>query len=117
MVDGDVFINIFFGDLWVSENNTMVRINDGQIALEGDKSGFVKIGHIDSIQNLDTEFYTEPLDACPICRSKDVACVIDSTNMLWKIGCSTSDCPCCVNHMNGSFGSRSHAVLKWNNRG
>lgn len=109
----NVLLNRFFGDLWIENGESLIRINDGQIAHVGNRSGFAKIGEIDSIETLDLSFYDE-LRPCPICNTNMITCVQDSMNLKWKIGCTTHNCPCCVEHMVGWCTTRGEAVRHWN---
>lgn len=48
-VDGDIYWNPSFGDLWLVENGYFIKINDGYIIDINDPASFVKVGHIDGI--------------------------------------------------------------------
>lgn len=50
-VDGDVYWNPGFGDLWIVDGDQFVKINDGYTIDLDDPVGFVKVGHIDGIIN------------------------------------------------------------------
>lgn len=50
-VDGDVYWNPRFGDLWIVDGDQFVKINDGYTIDLDDPVGFVKVGHIDGIIN------------------------------------------------------------------
>lgn len=50
-VDGDVYLNPVFGDLWVVDGKSFVKINDGYTIDLDDPEGFVKVGHISGIIN------------------------------------------------------------------
>lgn len=49
--DGDVYLNPLFGDLWVVDGATFVKINDGYSVDIDDPQGFIKVGHIDGVTN------------------------------------------------------------------
>lgn len=51
VVDGDVYWNPYFGDLWIVDSDQFVKINDGYTIDLDDPVGFVKVGHIDGIIN------------------------------------------------------------------
>lgn len=115
---GEVYLNTAFGDLWtVANNNSLIRINTGETVYVEDSSflHFKKIGEIEGVQDLDTSFYTEFV-TCPICGSHQISCLMEFNTMKWKIGCKTSDCPCCVDHMIGKYRYREEAVRSWNRR-
>lgn len=118
LVLGDVYLNPSFGDCWtVGLNNSLIRINTGETIYLEDSfiSHFKHIGHIEGVQNLDTSFHVD-LNHCPLCGSHQVSCVLDFTVMKWKVGCKTSECPCCVEHMIGTYKSREDAVRNWNKK-
>ena len=47
-VNGDIYYNPFFGDLWIIQNDTKIKkINDSYITDIDDVAEFVYIGHID----------------------------------------------------------------------
>lgn len=48
-VDGDIYLNPMFGDLWIVEDNSFIKINDGFTIDLDDPEGFVKVGHVDNI--------------------------------------------------------------------
>lgn len=48
-VDGDIYLNPMFGDLWVVEDNSFIKINDGFTIDLDDPEGFVKVGHVDDV--------------------------------------------------------------------
>lgn len=50
-IDGDVYLNPVFGDLWVVDGKSFVKINDGYTIDLDDPEGFVKVGHISGIIN------------------------------------------------------------------
>lgn len=114
LVEGDVYLNTYYGDFWVVvSNHTLVRINTGETLHLEISNTFIRVGHVDSLNNLETTFYQE-LNRCPLCKSTQVSCVVDYTNMLWKIGCSTKECPCYIGSMVGKYSRREQAVSRWN---
>lgn len=48
-VDGDIYLNPMFGDLWIVEDNSFIKINDGFTIDLDDPEGFVKVGHVDDV--------------------------------------------------------------------
>ena len=54
-VNGDIYLNPFFGDLWVVDNGKFIKINDGYFVDLDTPSGFVKVGHIDGVTNIRTD--------------------------------------------------------------
>ena len=44
-VDGDIYFNPVFGDLWIVENGKFVKINDGYDISLNEPEHFIKIGH------------------------------------------------------------------------
>ena len=44
-VDGDIYFNPVFGDLWIVENGKFVKINDGYDISLDEPEHFIKIGH------------------------------------------------------------------------
>ena len=48
-IDGDVYWNPFFGDLWLVEDGCFIKINDGYTTDLNDPANFVKVGHINGI--------------------------------------------------------------------
>lgn len=50
-VDGDIYLNPFFGDMWIVDNKSFIKINDGYTIDIDDPSGFVKVGHVDGVIN------------------------------------------------------------------
>lgn len=46
-VDGDIYWNPFFGDLWIVDGSDFVKINDGYRAEIEEVVGFVKVGYAD----------------------------------------------------------------------
>lgn len=49
--DGDVYLNPFFGDLWVVDGKSFIKINDGYTIDLDEPEGFVKVGHINGVIN------------------------------------------------------------------
>lgn len=48
MKNGDIYLNPFFGDLWIIVNDTQIRkINDSYTDDFNNVIGFKKVGHID----------------------------------------------------------------------
>ncbi len=47
--DGDIYLNPFFGDLWVVDGTSFIKINDGYTIGLDDPEGFIKVGHIDNV--------------------------------------------------------------------
>lgn len=48
-VDGDVYLNPSFGDLWVVQDQAFIRINDGLTIDLDEPEGFIKVGHVDGV--------------------------------------------------------------------
>ena len=46
-VDGDVYFNPVFGDLWIVDKGRFVKINDGYDIGLDEPVDFVKVGHVD----------------------------------------------------------------------
>ena len=44
-VDGDIYFNPVFGDLWIVENGEFVKINDGYNIPLDEPEHFIKVGH------------------------------------------------------------------------
>lgn len=44
-VDGDIYFNSVFGDLWIVENGKFVKINDGYDISLDEPEHFIKVGH------------------------------------------------------------------------
>ena len=44
-VDGDIYFNPVFGDLWIVENGKFVKINDGYNISLDEPEHFIKVGH------------------------------------------------------------------------
>lgn len=49
--DGDIYLNPYFGDLWVVGGASFIKINDGYEIELGEPEGFVKVGHISGVTN------------------------------------------------------------------
>lgn len=53
---GDIYLNPFFGDLWVvdiiDKQKSFIKINDGYSIDIDEPEGFVKVGHIDGVINV-----------------------------------------------------------------
>lgn len=47
--DGDIYLNPFFGDLWVVKESSFVKINNGYTVDLDDPKGFIKVGHIGNV--------------------------------------------------------------------
>ena len=50
-IDGDIYLNPCFGDLWIVDGGTFIKINDGYSVELDDPSGFVKVGHVEGVIN------------------------------------------------------------------
>ena len=50
-VDGDIYLNPAFGDLWVVDGEEFTKINDGLRIDLNEPEGFVKVGHVDGVVN------------------------------------------------------------------
>ena len=48
-IDGDIYWNTMFGDLWVVDRGYFIKINDGYSTELNDPVGFIKVGHIDGV--------------------------------------------------------------------
>lgn len=47
-INGDIYYNPFFGDLWIIQNDTKIKkINDSYTTDIDDVAEFVYVGHID----------------------------------------------------------------------
>lgn len=46
-IDGDIYFNPFFGDLWIVDKGRFVKINDGYDIPIDEPGGFIKVGHAD----------------------------------------------------------------------
>lgn len=47
--DGDIYLNPCFGDLWVVDGTSFIKINDGYAIDLDEPEGFIKVGHIDGV--------------------------------------------------------------------
>lgn len=54
-VDGDIYWNPWFGDLWVVDGDHFIKINDGEMCELDEPVGFEKVGHVDGIVNRQRE--------------------------------------------------------------
>lgn len=113
--NGDLYIDTYFGSIWSVESEELVKLNVGEILPLDNCKNMIYVGRILSIDHFDTEFYSKP-DPCPICGSSTIMLVKDTSNLLWKIGCSHEECPCCAKHMSGCFENRATAIRRWNDR-
>lgn len=50
-VDGDIYLNPSFGDMWIVDGDTFVKINDGYTMDLDDTYDFIKVGHVDGVIN------------------------------------------------------------------
>lgn len=50
-VDGDIYLNPVFGDLWIVDGESFIKINDGYTIDIDEPAGFVKVGHVDDVIN------------------------------------------------------------------
>ena len=44
-INGDIYFNPVFGDLWIVENGKFVKINDGYNISLDEPEHFIKVGH------------------------------------------------------------------------
>ena len=44
-INGDIYFNPVFGDLWIVENGKFIKINDGYDILLDEPEHFIKVGH------------------------------------------------------------------------
>lgn len=49
--DGDIYLNPYFGDLWVVDGASFIKINDGYEIELDEPEEFVKVGHISGVIN------------------------------------------------------------------
>ena len=47
--DGDIYLNPWFGDLWVVDGAAFVKINDGYTIDLDEPEGFIKVGHVSGV--------------------------------------------------------------------
>lgn len=45
--NGDVYLNLCFGDLWIVEETNLIKINDGYTIEIDEPVGFEYVGHLD----------------------------------------------------------------------
>lgn len=50
-VDGDIYLNPCFGDLWIVDGKQFILINDGYSTDIDGPEGFIKVGHVDGVIN------------------------------------------------------------------
>lgn len=50
-VDGDIYLNPMFGDLWIVQGMELIKINDGYRIEVDEPEGFFKVGHVDGVVN------------------------------------------------------------------
>ena len=50
-VDGDIYLNPYFGDMWIVDDKHFIKINDGYTTDFDDPEGFIKVGHVDGVIN------------------------------------------------------------------
>lgn len=48
-VDGDIYFNPVFGDLWIVDKGRFIKINDGYEIELDEPANFIKVGHVDGI--------------------------------------------------------------------
>lgn len=48
-IDGDIYVNPCFGDLWIVQNKKFIKINHGYTMDLEDPSGFLKVGHVENV--------------------------------------------------------------------
>lgn len=58
--NGDIYLNPFFGDLWVADGQSFVKINDGLTIDIDEPEGFIKVGHISGVINRKSEQNRNP---------------------------------------------------------
>lgn len=51
MENGDIYLNPFFGDLWVVDGDSFIKINNWHRIDIDEPEGFIKVGHIDNVVN------------------------------------------------------------------
>lgn len=49
--NGDIYLNPCFGDLWVVDGASFIKINDGYTIDLDEPEGFIKVGHINDVIN------------------------------------------------------------------
>ena len=55
-VDGDIYFNPVFGDLWIVENGKFVKINDGYDIPLDEPEHFIKVGHAELAKILNSYY-------------------------------------------------------------
>lgn len=50
-VDGDIYLNPFFCDMWIVDGQKFVKINDGLTVDLDEPTGWEKVGHVDGVIN------------------------------------------------------------------
>ncbi len=50
-VNGDIYLNPCFRDLWIVDDGRFIKINDGYDIDINDPIGFIRVGHVDGVQN------------------------------------------------------------------
>lgn len=57
-INGNIYFNSVFGDLWIVENGKFVKINDGYDIPLDEPEHFIKVGHAEwpKIRNLYSNF-------------------------------------------------------------
>lgn len=50
-INGDIYLNPCFGDLWVVDGKSFIKINDGCTIDLDEPEGFIKVGHISGVMN------------------------------------------------------------------
>lgn len=48
-VDGDIYLNPCFGDLWIVQDKQFIKINDGYFVDLDEPAGFIKVGHVEGV--------------------------------------------------------------------
>lgn len=55
-IKGDIYLNSWAGDLWIVDDidgeRIFIKINDGCIIDVDEPEGFVKVGHVDNVENI-----------------------------------------------------------------
>ena len=71
--DGDIYLNPFFGDMWIVDGQFFIKINDGYKIDIDDPDGFIKVGHVDGVVNKHCE-EKQNIDFCDGCTCQDDGC-------------------------------------------
>lgn len=50
-IDGDIYLNPYFGDMWIVDSGSFIKINDGYAINLDNPEGFIKVGHVDGVFN------------------------------------------------------------------